>query len=95
MLSAGDKVTSYVAIRSDEDDREGYSAKHPNLTVSLPFREAGVDKKGVHDILESSGVGLPKYYHLAVAKRLHLLLLPAEDRVGPLEGAASRRVRTG
>jgi 3'-phosphoadenosine 5'-phosphosulfate sulfotransferase (PAPS reductase)/FAD synthetase len=62
MLSAGDKVTSYVAIRSDEDYREGYSAKHPNLTVSLPFREAGVDKKGVHDILESSGVGLPKYY---------------------------------
>jgi 3'-phosphoadenosine 5'-phosphosulfate sulfotransferase (PAPS reductase)/FAD synthetase len=62
MLAAGDKVTSYVAIRSDEDYREGYTAKHPNLIVSLPFREAGVDKKGVHDILESSGVGLPKYY---------------------------------
>ncbi|MBK0392116.1 phosphoadenosine phosphosulfate reductase family protein [Ramlibacter algicola] len=62
MLAAGDKVTTYVAIRSDEDYREGYSAKHPNLTVSLPFREAGIDKKGVHDILESSGVGLPKYY---------------------------------
>lgn len=62
MLAAGDMVTSYVAIRSDEDYREGYSAKHPNLTVSLPFREAGVDKKGVHDILESSGVGMPKYY---------------------------------
>ncbi|MEQ1771863.1 MAG: phosphoadenosine phosphosulfate reductase family protein, partial [Devosia sp.] len=62
MLAAGDMVTSYVAIRSDEDYREGYSAKHANLTVSLPFREAGVDKKGVHDILESSGVGMPKYY---------------------------------
>ncbi len=62
MLASGDKVTTYVAIRSDEDYREGYSAKHPNLTVSLPFREAGVDKKGVHDILDSSGVGLPKYY---------------------------------
>jgi len=62
MLAAGDKVTTYVAIRSDEDYREGYNAKHPNLTVSLPFREAGVDKKGVHDILDSSGVGLPKYY---------------------------------
>lgn len=62
MLAAGNKVTSYVAIRSDEDYREGYSAKHPNLVVSLPFREAGIDKKGVHDILESSGVGLPKYY---------------------------------
>lgn len=62
MLASGDKVTTYVAIRSDEDYREGYSAKHPNLKVRLPFRESGVDKKGVHDILESSGVGLPKYY---------------------------------
>jgi len=62
MLAAGQKVTSYVAIRSDEDYREGYSSKHPNLRVSLPFREAGIDKRGVIDILESSGVGLPKYY---------------------------------
>jgi hypothetical protein len=62
MLVAGDMVTSYVAIRSDEEYREGYTAKHPNLKVKLPFREAGIDKKGVLDILESSGVGLPKYY---------------------------------
>lgn len=62
MLVAGDKVTSYVAIRSDEDYREGYIAKHANMTVRLPFREDGIDKKGVHDILDSSGVGLPKYY---------------------------------
>ncbi len=27
MLAAGDKVTSYVAIRADEDYREGYSSK--------------------------------------------------------------------
>jgi hypothetical protein len=62
MLAAGDKVISYVAIRSDEEYREGYSSKHENLRVSLPFREDGIDRRGVHDILESSGVGLPKYY---------------------------------
>ena len=62
MLAAGDKVTTYVAIRADEEYREGYTSKHANLTVSLPFRESGVDKKGVLDILDSSGVGLPKYY---------------------------------
>ncbi len=62
MLAAGDKVTSYVAIRSDEEYREGYTSKHENLRVSLPFLDAGVDKRGVMDILESSGVGLPKYY---------------------------------
>ncbi|MES2260558.1 MAG: phosphoadenosine phosphosulfate reductase family protein [Pseudomonadota bacterium] len=62
MLAAGDKVTSYVAIRADEDYREGYSAKADNLFVRLPFREAGIDKVGVIDILENSGVGYPKYY---------------------------------
>lgn len=62
MLAAGDKVTSYVAIRADEDYREGYSAKADNLFVKLPFREAGIDKAGVIDILENSGVGYPKYY---------------------------------
>jgi len=62
MIAAGDKVISYVAIRSDEDYREGYSSRQENLTVSLPFRVAGIDRAGVMDILESSGVGYPKYY---------------------------------
>lgn len=62
MLAAGEKVTSYVAIRADEDYREGYSTKAENLIVKFPFREAGIDKAGVIDILENSGVGYPKYY---------------------------------
>lgn len=61
-LEAGDRVTSYVAIRSDEDYREGYSSTHNNLLVRLPFREDGIDKSGVIEILEASGVGLPTYY---------------------------------
>jgi hypothetical protein len=61
-LDAGTKVVSYVAIRADEDYREGYTATHPNMTVRLPFREKGIDKAGVLDILEASGVGLPGYY---------------------------------
>jgi hypothetical protein len=62
MLAAGEKVFSYVAIRSDEDYREGYTSKNDNLKVVLPFREDGVDKAGVLEILESTGVGLPSYY---------------------------------
>lgn len=62
MLASGEKVTSYVAIRADEDYREGYSSKQDNLSIKLPFREAGIDKAAVMDILESSGVGYPKYY---------------------------------
>lgn len=61
-LRDGGKVTSYVAIRCDEDHREGMVAKHPNLSVKLPFRDHGVDKHGVMEILENSGLGLPSYY---------------------------------
>lgn len=61
-LAAGDTVFSYVAIRADEEYREGYAAKAEKLIVRFPFREAGIDKAGVVDILESSGVGYPKYY---------------------------------
>ncbi|MCE8532266.1 phosphoadenosine phosphosulfate reductase family protein [Ruegeria pomeroyi] len=62
MLEEGHKVFSYVAIRADEEYREGYNSKHENLKVLLPFKEAGIDKPGVSDILEASGLGLPKYY---------------------------------
>lgn len=61
-LEAGIKVFSYVAIRSDEEYREGYIGKHPNMKTVLPFKESGIDKQGVIEILESSGLGLPRYY---------------------------------
>ncbi|MEN7528914.1 phosphoadenosine phosphosulfate reductase family protein [Cupriavidus sp. DL-D2] len=61
-LVSGDKVYSYVAIRADEDHREGLVSQHDGLQVKLPFREHGVDKQGVFDLLDASGVGLPRYY---------------------------------
>ena len=62
MLDDGATVYSYVAIRSDESYREGYASKHQNLIVQLPFKEAGIDKAGVLEILEAAGLGLPTYY---------------------------------
>ena len=62
MLDSGDLVYSYVAIRADEEYREGYAARHQNLTVKLPLKSAGIDKSGVLEILESAGLGLPQYY---------------------------------
>lgn len=61
-LEAGDSVISYVAIRADEDHREGYTSTHEKLQVQLPFREHGIDRAGVLEILGGAGVGLPKYY---------------------------------
>ena len=62
MLDRGDHVYSYVAIRSDEEYREGYSSKHESLIVKLPLKDAGIDKGGVLEILEGAGLGLPQYY---------------------------------
>ncbi|KZC99936.1 MULTISPECIES: phosphoadenosine phosphosulfate reductase family protein [unclassified Thalassospira] len=62
ILADGATVYSYVAIRADEEYREGYSSKHERLKVRLPFKEAGIDKPGVIDLLDASGLGLPKYY---------------------------------
>lgn len=62
MLDEGSEVTSYVAIRADESYREGYSSKKDNLIIRLPFREVGIDKAGVMELLEASGLGLPEYY---------------------------------
>ena len=62
MLERGDLVYSYVAIRADEEYREGYASKHPSLIVRLPLKDAGIDKTGVLDILDGVGLGLPQYY---------------------------------
>lgn len=56
------KVYSYVAIRVDEESRSGMLTNTSNLKVTMPFREDGIDKNGVYDILERAGLGLPEYY---------------------------------
>ena len=61
-LLKGKRICSFVAIRADEPYREGQVSKHENYFVDLPFRHAGINKKEVHDLLESSGIGKPAYY---------------------------------
>ena len=62
-LDEGTMVHSYVAIRSDEEYRQGYNAaKQNNLKIHLPFKDHGIDKAGVMETLNGSGLGLPKYY---------------------------------
>ena len=61
-IEADETVISYVAIRGDEEYREGYQSNKNKLLVRLPFKEHGIDKTGVIEILEGSGLGLPDYY---------------------------------
>ncbi len=59
MLEAGETVYSYVAIRADEEYREGYSSKQERVVVRLPLKESGIDKVGVLEILDGAGLGFP------------------------------------
>src|SRR5262245_52551644 len=56
-----DEALLYVAIRADEH-REGYISTKPNIKALFPFKEDGIGKDDVMQILEQSGVGLPEYY---------------------------------
>ena len=95
LLEAGTHVYSYVAIRADEEYREGYASKHANLVVRLPFKDVGIDKAGVLEISRGHGFGPAQVLRVADPKRLHLLLLPAEDRVGAAARKAPRLFRGG
>jgi len=57
-----DEATSYVAIRADEPEREGYKSTKPNITVRFPFREQGITKPDVIRILDEYKIGMPRYY---------------------------------
>lgn len=58
-----DHCISYVGIRADEPNREGYKAKskNVNITAVYPFREDNLVINDVYRILEES-VGIPPYY---------------------------------
>src|SRR5207248_1593646 len=57
-----DPAISYVAIRADEPQREGYVSKRPNIKAAFPFKQDAIDKDGVMKILANAGIGLPAYY---------------------------------
>lgn len=61
-VKEGFEIHSYVAIRADEPYREGYKNAAGDIVTILPFRDDGLDKAAIIEILESSGVGLPEYY---------------------------------
>ncbi len=56
-----DVVYSYIGIRADEN-REGYISSKTNIVPKYPFKEDGIRKQEVFDILQKSGLGIPEYY---------------------------------
>ncbi|MEM7357928.1 MAG: phosphoadenosine phosphosulfate reductase family protein [Pseudomonadota bacterium] len=62
LVEQGFQVKSYVAIRADEPARSGFISKDKDIEVVLPLKDAGIDRAEVIRLLDSSGLGLPKYY---------------------------------
>ncbi len=52
-----EEVISYVGIRADEPERTGFltnSISENYMTIKMPFREDGIDRKGVFEILKKA-----------------------------------------
>lgn len=56
-----DETISYVGIRADEN-RDGYISTKPNIKPVFPFKERGMVKQDILNLLEESGIGMPDYY---------------------------------
>ena len=61
-FAGDDSIVSYVGIRADEPQREGYISSKSNITTRFPFKEDGLVRDDIIRILDESGLGLPKYY---------------------------------
>jgi 3'-phosphoadenosine 5'-phosphosulfate sulfotransferase (PAPS reductase)/FAD synthetase len=56
-----DEAYSYIGIRADEN-RDGYISTNPNIKPIFPFKDDGLVKADILQILDESGIGLPDYY---------------------------------
>ena len=56
-----EEAVSYIGIRADEN-RDGYISTKPNIKPAFPFKERGLVKADIIQLLEDSGIGLPDYY---------------------------------
>jgi len=61
-ISEGYEIKNYVGIRADEPDRTGYMTIEKPIESIFPFREDGIVKSDIVNILQRNGLDLPDYY---------------------------------
>jgi len=61
-IAEGYEVKNYVGIRADEQERTGFMAIEKPIESIMPFREDGIVKSDIKNILERNGLELPGYY---------------------------------
>jgi 3'-phosphoadenosine 5'-phosphosulfate sulfotransferase (PAPS reductase)/FAD synthetase len=62
-ISQGYEIKNYVGIRADEPDRRGFMTIEKPIESVFPFREDGIVKSDIENILQRNGLELPKYYN--------------------------------
>ena len=61
-IADGYKVKNYVGIRADEPERVGFMTIEKPIESIMPFREDGIVKSDIENILQRNGLELPAYY---------------------------------
>ena len=82
VLEKGTQVFSYVAIRADEEYREGYASKHDGLVVRLPLQGCRYRQGRSAGDSRRRRPGTPRILRMADPQRLYVLLLSAERSNG-------------
>lgn len=61
-ITEGYEIFNYVGIRADEPQRTGLLTINKPITTVMPFREDGIVKSDIENILQRNGLELPGYY---------------------------------
>lgn len=61
-INDGYEIKNYVGIRADEPNRTGFMATGKAIESVFPFREDGIVKSDIENILQRNGLELPAYY---------------------------------
>lgn len=61
-IKDGYRIVNYVGIRADEPSRTGLLTIDKPITTVMPFRDDGIVKSDIENILQRNGLDLPDYY---------------------------------
>jgi len=61
-IKDGYEIKNYVGIRADEPDRTGFEVIEKPIDSVFPFREDGIVRSDIENILQRNGLEMPAYY---------------------------------
>lgn len=61
-IAQGHSIKNYVGIRADEPHRTGFMTIEKPIETVMPFRDDGIVKSDIINILRRNGLDLPEYY---------------------------------